>query len=72
MFDINKYPKSLGQDVVIKKVGHSTIDVFFGKEGWATHARFTTKRTARGTFLSQVSGDKVPQAIFKTVIEKVN
>ena len=70
MFDILKYPKSLGQDLVVKKVGH-IIDVFFGKDGWKPHARFMVKRTVRGNFLSQVSGDKVPQNIFKQVIEKV-
>jgi len=70
MFDITNYPKSLGQDLVIKKVGH-TIDIFFGNNGWTPTARFVTKRSARGTFLSQVSGDKVPQSIFKEVLKKV-
>lgn len=70
MFDILKYPKTLGKDLVIKKVGHF-VDAFFGKEGWNTHARFSVKRTPRGVFLSQVSGDKVPQAIFKNIIEQV-
>jgi len=70
MFDIATYPKSLGKDLVIKKVGH-IVDAFFGKDGWKPHARFHIKRTSRGTFLSQVSGDKVPQNIFKQVLEKV-
>lgn len=70
MFNILNYQKSLGQDLVVKKVGH-IIDVFFGKDSWKPHARFTVKRTLRGNFLSQVSGDKVPQNIFKQVIEKV-
>jgi len=70
-FDIKKYVKKLGQDVVVQKVGH-VIDVFFGNSGWTPHARFVLKRTQKGMFLSQVSGDKVPASVFKTVITKVN
>jgi hypothetical protein len=70
MFNIANYPTSLGQDLVIKKVGH-IVDTFFGKDGWKPHARFHIKRTSRGTFLSQVNGDKVPQHIFKSILEKV-
>lgn len=69
-FNIAKYNKKLGKDVAIMKVGHH-VDVFFGKDGWEPHARFAIKRTNRGAFLSQVSGDKLPQHIFQSVIKEV-
>lgn len=71
MFDINKYPKTLGQSLVVKKVGHNVVDTFFGQNGWENHARFHITKTKKGTFLSQTSGKKLPQHIFKQVIEKV-
>jgi len=70
MFDINKYPKSLGQDTVLKKVGHF-LDVFTGKSGWENHTRLKVVSTPKGKFLSHVHGKKLPTNIFKTLSTQV-
>lgn len=69
-FDIKKYNKKLGKDVVMMKVGHF-LDVFWQTSGWEPHARFTVKRTNRGVFLNQVSGDKIPRTVFQQVLQEV-
>ena len=69
-FKIENYSKTLGQDLVIRKVGH-IIDIFYGNNGWEPHARFNSKRTSRGTFLTQIAGNKVPSHIFKQLINQV-
>lgn len=69
-FDIAKYPKTLGTDIVIKSANH-IVDVFIGSRGWEQHARFTKRKTKEGVFLNQVSGIKVPKHIFYQVLEQV-
>lgn len=61
----------LGQQVVIFQANH-IVDVFYGYSGWEPNARFHKKRTPKGIFLQQVSGNKVPANIFKQVIERVS
>ena len=71
-FKIENYKKTLSADLVIRKVGHgNTIDIFYGNNGWEPHARFNSKRTSRGTFLTQILGNKVPSHIFKQLINQV-
>lgn len=70
-FDIKKYPKKLDGEVVILKFNH-VVDVFFGSDGWNQHSRFVAKRTPRGLFLTHVSGENLPNAVFKYVIMEVN
>ena len=62
--------KVLGQDIAIFKANH-VLDVFFGKDGWANHARFIVKRGPRGKFATQVAGHGVPSSVFKRIIEEV-
>lgn len=69
LYDLSKYPKKLGKQVAIFQANH-IVDVFFG-DGWQAHVRFLKKRTPKGTFLSQVAGEKVPAAIFKQVLSEV-
>lgn len=66
-----KHINKLGGDVVILKHNH-VVDVFFGKDGWNQHSRLVAKRTQRGIFLTHVSGENLPNAIFKFVILEVN
>jgi len=70
MFNIDTYPKTLGKDLVVKKVGHF-VDTFYGKDGWNNHARFKIVTTKNDKFLSQVSGHKLPHHIFKQVTSQV-
>lgn len=70
-FDISKYQKKLGNDLVIFRNAHN-IDVFFGKSGWTNHSRFTAKRTPKGIFINQQSGAKLPAHHFKQLLSEVN
>lgn len=65
-----KFPNNLGNDVVVIKANH-VVDVFFGNNGWEPHARFITRKTEKGTFLTQVNGGKVPSHVFNQVLQKV-
>lgn len=65
-----KFPNNLGQEVVVLRANH-VVDVFFGKNGWDTHARFIQRKTNKGMFLNQVSGIKVPVSVFNQVMQKV-
>jgi len=71
MFNIANYTRCLGNDLVIKQVGHTIVDTFFGKNGWENHARFHITKTKKGTFLSQMSGKKLPTKLFKQLLAKV-
>lgn len=62
---------TLGQQTVFMHTAHF-VDVFFGKEGWNTHARFSKKRTKQGVFVQQVAGEQVPPVVFKQLLQEVN
>lgn len=64
-------PKRLGADLAIFPA-MPYVDVFYGTHDWEPHARFHVKRTRNGAFVTQVSGERVPSAVFKQVINKVN
>lgn len=65
-----KFPNNLNNDVVVIKANH-VVDVFFGNNGWEPHARFLQRKTPKGTFLTQVTGVKVPPSVFNQVLSKV-
>ena len=62
---------TLGKNLVILRAGHN-VDVFYGTDGWSNHSRFHTKRTNKGLFFKQVSGDVLPVKHFKTMLNEVN
>ena len=62
--------KHLGQDIVTFK-SHSYIDIFWGKESWAPHARFLIKHTPKGKVLLHISGNKPPKHIFQHALTEV-
>lgn len=66
-----KFPKNLGNDIVTI-YGNNFVDVFWGEEGWDNHARFATRKTNKGVFLSSLTPSKVPSNVFKHVINEVN
>ncbi len=69
-FNIANYKKKLGEDIVIMKDGH-LIDAFWGNNGFHEHARFTSKKTNRGIYVTQISGDKIPVDVYKNILTKV-
>ena len=69
-FNITKYKKKLGKDLVVFKVGH-LLDVFFGKDGWEPHARFLVRKHQLGNNLTQIKGDKVPHHIYQQLLNEV-
>lgn len=70
-FNIAKHKKVLGENIVIMKVGHF-IDVFYGNDGFNDHARFVGKKTPKGIFITQLTGERIPTDVYKNILSKVN
>ncbi len=69
MFDINKYPKKLGNQLAIYQ-HNNHIDVFYG-EGWASHVRFTKKRTPSGTHLTKATQQAIPTQLYQQILQEI-
>lgn len=65
-FQIEKYPKKLGKDVVVFQT-NIYVDVFFG-EGWNQHTRFKRDRNKK---LIRMTEHALPKHIHQQVIETV-
>lgn len=61
----------LGQQTVFFHTP-TTVDVFFGRDGWEPHARFSKKRTKQGIFVQKIAGEQVPSFVFKQLLQEVN
>jgi len=62
--------KKLGNEIVVFNTGHF-MDVFWGKFGWKSHARFQRKRINGMFHWTQINGSVIPAHVQPTINKEV-